>query len=144
MVDIRLHLERREITAKALIDTGAPRSVFPRGVGDLLGVRFPDVPSKATKQITLLGRNWPAITETVDPLLLPFEDLGWEAEIDFVLDDGLQFALLGYEGFLNRWAVSFNGYLGYGVVEPAEDFDARQPPELLDDLRARWPHLFLR
>lgn len=94
--------------------------------------------------ITLLGHDWPAVSTTVDLLLPPFDDLMWEAEVDFVLEDDLPFALLGYEGFLNRWAVSFNGYAGYVVVEPAEDFDSRQPAELFDELRARWPNLYLR
>lgn len=76
------------------------------------------------------------------PPLSPFADQSWEAEVDVVVDEGLPFALLGYEGFLNRWAVSFNGYLGYFVVEPAEDFDARQPHEMFSELRDRFPHLF--
>lgn len=58
------------------------------------------------------------------------------------MDEGLPFGLLGYEGFLNRWAVSFNGYRGYFVVEPIEDFDSRQPQEVFDTLAATWPHLF--
>jgi hypothetical protein len=110
-VDVELSLGRLAITTKALIDTGAPRSVFPRGVGDLLAVEFPKFPSDAPKTLTLMGRAWPAVTETVNMLLRPFEDLGWQAEVDFVLEDDLPFALLGYEGFLNRWAVSFNGYI---------------------------------
>jgi hypothetical protein len=89
-----------------------------------------------------MGQNWPAVTATVDLVLPPFDDLGWEADVDFVLDEGLPFALLGYEGFLNRWAVSFNGYLGYFLIEPVDEFDARQPPEALDELRRRRPELF--
>ena len=53
-----------------------------------------------------MGRDWPAVTATVDLVLPPILDLGWEAETDFVLDEGLPFALLGYEGFLNLWAVA--------------------------------------
>lgn len=89
-----------------------------------------------------MGHEWPAITATVNLLLPPFADQGWEAEVDVVVDEGLPFALLGYEGFLNRWAVSFNGYLGYFVVEPAEDFDGRQPHEMFRELRGRFPDLF--
>lgn len=68
----------------------------------------------------------------------PFAD-AWEAEVDFVHDEGLPFGLLGYEGFLNRWAVSFNGYNGYFVVAPVDLFHDRQPSDLLDRLRSRWP-----
>jgi hypothetical protein len=89
-----------------------------------------------------LGRDWPAVTATGDLILPPFHDLGWEAETDFVLDEGLPFALLGYEGFLNRWAVSFNGYSGYFLVERVDEFDARQPPEAFIELQQRHPDLF--
>jgi hypothetical protein len=70
--------------------------------------------------------------------------MGWTVEVDFVVDEGLPSGLLGYEGFLNRWAVSFNGYLGYFMVEPAEQFYARQPATFINDLRNRWPDLFRR
>ncbi len=61
-----------------------------------------------------------------------------------MLEEGLPFALLGYEGFLNRWAVSFNGYQGYFIVEPIGDFDARQPAEVFEQLQTQWPDLFER
>lgn len=141
-MDVQLSLADLVTTTKALIDTGAPRSVFPRGIGDLLGLEFPTLRSDATTKVRLMGHEWPAITTTVNLLLSPFADQSWEAEVDVVVDEGLPFALLGYEGFLNRWAVSFNGYLGYFVVEPAEDFDARQPHEMFSELRDRFPHLF--
>ena len=128
------------MTTKALIDTGSPRCVFPRGVGDLVGVGFPKFPSQAATVIHLMGRPWPAVTATVELQLEPFDP--WEAVADFVVEEGLAFALLGYEGFLNRFAVSFNGALGYLVVEPADDFDNRQPAEIATELRQRWPNLF--
>lgn len=141
-MDVQLTLGDLVTTTKALIDTGAPRSVFPRGIGDLLGLEFPTLPSAAPTKVRLMGHEWPAITATVNLLLPPFSDLGWEAEVDVVVEEGLPFALLGYEGFLNRWAVSFNGYLGYFIVEPAEHFDTRQPDEIFAELRERFPHLF--
>lgn len=116
--------------------------MFPRGIGDLLAIDFPDYGTQATKQIQLMGHAWPAVTATVNLLLRPFHDMGWAAEIDFVLEEGLPFGLLGYEGFLNRWAVSFNGYQGYVVVEPTDEFDDRQPPEVFEILRREWPELF--
>jgi hypothetical protein len=141
MVDVELRSSGLRTTTKALIDTGAPRCVFPRGIGDLLAVEFPEFGGQ--KKIKLMGHDWPAVTETVELVLRPFDD-PWEAEVDFVVEDELPFALLGYEGFLNRWAVSFNGYLGYFIVEPIQDFDERQPPEVFDTLREQWPHLFLK
>jgi hypothetical protein len=141
-VDVDVSVGDLGVTTKALIDTGSPRTIFPRGIGDLVGIEFPDLKADAEKKIELMGGRWPAITRPVSLLLQPFDDMGWEAEVDFLLDDVLSFGILGYEGFLNRWAVSINGYLGYVIVEPAEDFDQRQPPEVLADLKARWPQLF--
>lgn len=58
--------------------------------------------------------------------------LGREAEVDFVLDEGLPFGLLGYEGFLNKWAVSFNAANGYFVADPTESFAGRIPPDTFE------------
>ena len=115
--------------------------MFPRGIGDLVGIEFPDYGSSCPKKIKLMGRDWPAVTDSVELVLQPFTEDRWTAEVDFVHEEGLPFALLGYEGFLNRWAVSFNGYAGYFVVEPIDAFDARQPPEVFDILEDNWPGL---
>ena len=139
MVDVTLELGVFATTTVSLVDTGAPRSVFPRGTGDALGIEFPDLRSLAPNTVILMGREWPAVPLTVSLDLPPFQDLGWEAEVDFVFDEGLPFALLGYEGFLNRWAVSFNAYMGYFVVEPAEDFDARIPEDTFRQTLDRYP-----
>lgn len=140
MVDVEVRLADLQATTPALVDTGAPRTVFPRIVGDLIGIEFPEYPSQADKLITFLGHDWPAMTATVNLVLRPFDD-PWEAEVDFVVEDGLAFALLGYEGFLNRWAVSFNGYTGYFIVEPVDDFDERQPDDVFEILEREWPEL---
>lgn len=103
-VDVELAFADLKITTKALIDTGAPRTVFPRGVGDVLGIDFPDV---GTVQIDLMGRRWPATTASVSLLLRPFDDLGWEAEVDFVLDEGLPFGLLWWS---SRPRTSMRGF----------------------------------
>ena len=126
---------------KALIDSGSPRTIFPRGTGDFLSVKFPDNPRDADKRISLFGQQWSAVSATVQLELPPFEDLGWEAEVDFLLDDGIPFGLLGYEGFLNRWAVSMNGYHGYFVVDAVDHYHERQDPALLDRLNREWPGL---
>jgi hypothetical protein len=93
------------------------------------------------RSVGLMGRTWPAVREYVELSLEPFPEENWTAEVLFVAEEGLPFALLGYEGFLNRWAVSFNGCLGYNVVEPAEEAHARQPQEVMTVLREKWPHL---
>jgi hypothetical protein len=73
-------------------------------------------------------------------MLEPFAESVWEAEVDFVVEDKLPFALLGYEGFLSRWAVSFNGCYGYFVVEPGDSFHQRHPG-VLRKIKEKWPHL---
>ena len=88
-----------------------------------------------------MGRDWPAVRESVDLALEPFADDPWEAQVSFVRDEGLPFAVLGYEGFLNRWAVSVNGALGYFIVEPADDFHSRHSEFIVPLLRKQWPHL---
>jgi hypothetical protein len=54
----------------------------------------------------------------------------------------LAFGLLGYEGFLTKWAVSFNAAYGYFVVEPAESFGERIPPDTFDEFERRYPDEF--
>lgn len=99
-VDVQLStsLPFGAITTKALIDSGAPRCVFPRGIGDLLGVPFPTYESDAPISVKFMGSEWPGVTAEVDLVLQPFDDLGWHAEVDLVMAEGLPFALLGYEG----------------------------------------------
>jgi hypothetical protein len=140
MVDVELSTGKfSRTTTPALIDTGAPRTVFPRGIGEIIGIDFPEEGGVGDVNIDLMNHRWPAVTRNVDLLLRPFEDLGWSAEVDFVLEEGLPFGLLGYEGFLNRWAVSFNAYSGYFVVESVEDLDARIPLDTFEEMQRRWP-----
>ncbi len=68
------------------------------------------------------------MTTTVDLILPPFHDLGWEAEVDSVLDEGLPFRC--------------NGYSGNFLVEPVDGFDGRQPPEVRAELERRTPGSF--
>ena len=99
----------------------------------MLGLDLPDFGSGADGKIHLLGSEWPTIQRTVQLQLQPFDEV-WEAEVDFVIDEGLAFGLLGYEGFLNRWAVSFNGYHGYIIVEPVESHRDNVPAEVIAPL----------
>jgi hypothetical protein len=82
-----------------------------------------------------------AVTAWINLVLRPFSDVVWEAEVDFVRDEGLPYGLLGYEGFLNRWSVTVNGYHGYVIIEPADEAHTREDPELFRELRRRWPNL---
>lgn len=119
------------------MDTGSPRTIFPRGIGDLLGIDFPGFDSEASTKITVLGSDWPAVTATVSLQVQPARGSeAWDAEVDFVMTEGLPFALLGYEGFFNHWAVTVNGYGGYFVLESLEDYQER--PGVVAALEARF------
>jgi hypothetical protein len=138
-VDVRLGSGAGRATANALIDTGAPVTVFPRGVGDKLDLDFPENEwGPGEEVVTLMGNDWQCIVREVSLLLPPFEDLGWQAPVRFVLQPGLPFGLLGYEGFLNRWAVSFNAYEGYMVVETVESFHERMPIDPRVEFQKGW------
>ena len=88
--------------------------------------------------IYLMGSEWQCIVRTVSLLLPPFNDISWEAPVRFVLQGNLPFGLLGYEGFLNRWAVSFNAYAGYTVVETMESFAERIPVDPWEAFQKDW------
>ncbi len=137
-VDVQLIGGSGRARANALIDTGAPVTVFPRGVGDLLGVDFPPEGSDGDEVVIMLAHRWPCVVRTVSVLLPPFDDLEWEASVRFSIEEGLPFALLGYEGFLNRWAVSFNAYMGYTVVETIESFNERIPIDPFVEFQKDW------
>lgn len=139
-----------QISTRALIDTGAPLTVFPRGIADALALDVPRTWEPGLKKIRLLGREWSAFSTTVELQLDVFADMAWTAEVNFVLDEGLRFGLLGYEGFLNRWAVSFDGYHSFFVVEPVETFVKRVEEQAkeqkkqegidpFEEFQRRWP-----
>jgi hypothetical protein len=90
------------------------------------------------ESIFLMGHEWPCIVRTVALLLPPFHDMGWEASIRFVMEDNLPFGLLGYVGFLDRWAVSFNAHDGYTVVETLESFTSRLPVDTWEEFQKDW------
>jgi hypothetical protein len=140
-VDVKLVLGKFEVSEKALIDTGSPRTVFSRGAGIALDIDLPPAGSGArgTKTLRFLGDDWEAVACSVTLCLPPFSDLQWDAEVDFVLAEGLPYGLLGLEGFLDRWAVSFNAYLNYFVVEPVEEFHERTPPDVFQIWQREWP-----
>jgi predicted aspartyl protease len=135
MVDVRLLSGPSRARTDALIDTGAPVTVFPRGVADKLDVDLPDEGSGGDEAVIMLGERWPCVVRTVTLVLPPFEDLEWDAPVRFSINEGLPFALLGYEGFLNRWAVTFNAYRGYTVVETIESLDERIPIDTWDEFQ---------
>jgi hypothetical protein len=71
--------------------------------------------------------------------LAGFNDLSWETEVGFFLADwGMPFAgLLGTQGFLDRWVVTFHRYDSYFIVEEPDSFNERLPPDADEILEMR-------
>jgi hypothetical protein len=99
-VDLRVSLGPSHISQNCLIDTGAPITVLPRGVGVMLDIDMPADHEGGQETILLLGEAWPCVERTVTVMLPPFDDLEWEAPVRFSVREGLPYGLLGYEGFL--------------------------------------------
>jgi len=60
----------------------------------------------------------------------------WSARVAFVKSPELQMpfqGLLGTEGFLDKFAVTFNKYYDYFVLERPDDFHERVGAPLIDD-----------
>lgn len=123
---------------KALLDTGAPRCLFPRGIGDLLQVDFTRAPVRTTSRF--LGQSWHSVTQEVT-LSLGSPEFTWSAVVDFVKEEGLPFSLLVREGFMTQWAVSFNGALGYSAIHSAEEFHEDFDRTALSTLGKKHPGL---
>jgi hypothetical protein len=136
-LDVMLERLDLSVTVAVLIDTGAPFTLFAQGVGDALGVDWDRDARRA--EHTIGGGQHAAQLEHVRLTLPPFEDLSWETEVGFFVDDWtMPFAgVLGHEGFLDRWAVSFNYSQNYFVVEEPGAFQDRLPPDYDEVYRTR-------
>jgi hypothetical protein len=122
-LDVRLqHDVNGDWACRALVDTGAPISIFDRGVADALGVRIRPAGAELGT-VRLLGGSWQVQFEMVDLSLPGAPGLGWTARVAFVLSQELQMpfqGLLGTAGFLDKFAVTFNRYYDYFIVEPPD------------------------
>lgn len=141
IVPVTLRFSDAEAAQRSLIDTGAPRTVFPLGVAIALGLDIPDEPWEGPdfKTHTFLGSDWPAFSCRLTLTLPPHDDLTWEAEVDFVLVEGLRLGLLGCEGFLDRWAVSFNASHTYTIIEPIQHLHQRLPIDVFELWQDQYP-----
>lgn len=137
-MDVTLAHADLDWTVRALIDTGAPYTLFDRGAGDALGVDFERSDARR-RWHKISGGTYLAQVEMVHLTLPPFDDLAWETEVDFFRTDwGMPFAgLLGTEGFLDRWVVTFNRYENYFVVEEPDGFAERLPPDFEAEYEGR-------
>ena len=64
---------------EALVDTGAPSTVFDRGAADAIGVRINNVGARTTT-VRLMGFSRPAQIETVDFSLPDIPGVAWTAD----------------------------------------------------------------
>lgn len=139
-VDVELSLSDLQWRTKALVDTGAPHTLFDRGAAEALGLDFSDLrPHDHPTQYRwhlLAGKRRPAVPVDVALQLPPFLDIKWRAEVQFLIEDwNMPFGLLGQEGFLDRWAVTFNRSRNYFVVQEVADFERRLPEDPLQRVR---------
>jgi hypothetical protein len=125
-LDIDIATGVHEQRAKALVDTGALRCYFPRGVGEAIGIRFgPEVSRDDT--IEIAGAARPVIVRMVTLALPDDPTTNWDTEVCFFMEEwDLNYGLLGHEGFLDRFVVSFNYSENYFVIERPEAWE--RPP----------------
>jgi hypothetical protein len=123
-VDVELRFEPNGLwRTSALIDTGAPITVFDYGTAEALLIRFGHAGAE-TGHIALLGGRRPIQFEYVDLSLVAEPSSHWTARVAFVADPGFVMpfqGLLGTDGFLDRWAVTFNKYYDYFVLQQPDD-----------------------
>lgn len=137
-LDINVALGDLNWTARALVDSGAPSTLFDRGMGEALDVDYEKVPRRMTSH-QLAGDEYAAQVETVTMTLDAFPDLTWEAEVSFLVEDwGMPFqGLLGTRGFLDRWVVTFHVAENSFYVEEPDSFASRIPPDVAAEFERR-------
>lgn len=117
------------------MDTGAPTTFFDRGTADALGIRIRNTGSQTTL-IRILGGTWVAQYEYVTICLAHEPNVSWDAQVPFIQDPNLQMpfqGVLGSVGFLQKFAVTFNEYYGYFVIERSDDFHEATGKHISDD-----------
>lgn len=116
-----------EWTTRALIDTGAPQTIFDRGVADALLINVGRA-GAITGNVKLLGVSRILQFEDVELSLTHEPQEAWTARVGFITDPTFQMpfqAILGTEGFLDRWAVLFNkAYDYFDVMRPDDAWPA--------------------
>jgi hypothetical protein len=127
-VDIRLNFAPNgEWTTRALIDSGSPLTVFDRGVAEALSISIGRFGAE-TGGIALLGARRQVQFEYVELSLPGNYGNSWEARVAFVTDRTFQMpfqGILGAEGFLNKFVVTFHAYENFFLVEHPDDWAVR-------------------
>jgi hypothetical protein len=128
-VDVRLTCEPNgEWTTRALIDSGAPLTVFDRGVAEALCISIGRFGAE-TGSVALLGKTQLVQFEYVELSLPHYPGHSWEARVAFIKDRTFQMpfqGILGAEGFLHKFVVTFNAGENFFLVEHPDDWIPRE------------------
>ena len=114
-------------TTRALIDTGSPLTVFDRGAAEALCINIGNFGAE-TGSIALLGEHRRVQFEYVELSLPHYPSLSWTARVAFITDPAFQMVfqgILGAEGFLNKFVVTFNAYDNFFIIDEPDDWAAR-------------------
>ncbi|HUZ44412.1 MAG TPA: hypothetical protein VMU63_08395 [Acidimicrobiales bacterium] len=138
-MDVLLSHGESDWQTRALVDTGAPRSVFSRGCAEALEIDLSPPYGNRLRTHEFIGKSWQAVTVHVHLTLPPFEDFTWQTEVDFLLAEwDMPFGILGHEGFLDRWVVTFNRYRNYFIVQEVGDFEQGLPVDPFVEFQKEW------
>src|ERR1700730_11635802 len=97
-IDVTLFLEPNgEWTTRALIDTGSPITIFDRGAGEALLVRFGRA-GAVTASVAILGVRRTIQFEHIGLSLVSDPSYAWEAKVAFITDPTFQMAFQGILG----------------------------------------------
>lgn len=136
---MRVGIADSEWTLRALVDTGSSACLFPRGVGEALGVDFVTRAGREGQSFRIAGDDRLAVPAYVTLTLDDWPEQNWTIEAWFFVEEwDLPFAILGNHGFLDRWVVSFNRGAGYFLVERPSSFEARVPVDAFEIFQAAY------
>jgi hypothetical protein len=124
-VDVRLECPPTgEWTTRALIDTGSPLTIFDRGAAEALCVSIGQA-GAVTGTVALLGAVRCVQYEYVELSLPHYPGFSWTARVAFTTDRQFQMAfqgVLGAEGFLNNFVVTFHAYENFFLIERPDEW----------------------
>lgn len=106
-----------------MIDTGSPITVFDQGAAEALLVKLGHAGAEVGT-VALLGATRNVQFEYVDLCLDADPTFQWTARVGFIKDPTFQMVfqgILGTEGFLDKWAVTFNKYYDYFALQAPDD-----------------------
>lgn len=107
----------------ALIDTGSPITIFDHGTARALLVRFNHAGAEKG-QIAILGAKRTVQFEYVELSIVADPSLHWTARVGFITDSTFVMpfqGILGNDGFLDKWAVTFNKYYDYFLLSRPDE-----------------------